>query len=65
MNGWQQTPNLLGERVRLEPLRHAHAEELASAAADGSLRDTVAFSIIDSEWPAVKLHLKALREAWR
>lgn len=197
MNGWQQTPNLLGERVRLEPLRHAHAEELASAAADGelwtlgytsvpepahmaayiafalekqeqarhqaflvrdadgvvvgstryyemnpevprlqigytwyarrvqrtglnteakalllehafenlccasvgfetssrnqasraaiarlgarqdgilrnhlrhaddSLRDTVAFSIIDSEWPAVKLHIKALREAWR
>lgn len=26
--------------------------------ADGSLRDTVVFSIIDSEWPAVKHHLK-------
>lgn len=25
--------------------------------ADGSLRDTVVFSIIDSEWPAVKRHL--------
>jgi RimJ/RimL family protein N-acetyltransferase len=24
---------------------------------DGSLRDTVVFSIIDSEWPAVKRHL--------
>ncbi len=26
--------------------------------ADGSLRDTVAFSIIDSEWPAVRRHLQ-------
>ena len=26
--------------------------------ADGSLRDTVAFSILDSEWPAVKRHLR-------
>jgi N-acetyltransferase len=25
--------------------------------ADGTLRDTVVFSIIDSEWPAVKRHL--------
>lgn len=29
---------------------------------DGSLRDTVVFSIIDSEWPAVKRHL-AFRQA--
>jgi RimJ/RimL family protein N-acetyltransferase len=27
-------------------------------AADGSLRDTVVFSIIASEWPAVKTHLR-------
>jgi RimJ/RimL family protein N-acetyltransferase len=26
--------------------------------ADGSLRDTVVFSIIESEWPAVKRHLQ-------
>lgn len=26
---------------------------------DGSLRDTVVFSIIDSDWPAVKQHLQA------
>jgi RimJ/RimL family protein N-acetyltransferase len=26
---------------------------------DGSVRDTVVFSIIDSEWPAVKQHLQA------
>lgn len=30
--------------------------------ADGSLRDTVVFSIIDSEWPAVERHL-AFRQA--
>jgi RimJ/RimL family protein N-acetyltransferase len=30
--------------------------------ADGSLRDTVVFSIIDSEWPAVNRHL-AFRQA--
>jgi RimJ/RimL family protein N-acetyltransferase len=26
--------------------------------ADGSLRDTVVFSIIDAEWPTVKRHLQ-------
>jgi RimJ/RimL family protein N-acetyltransferase len=31
-------------------------------AADGSLRDTVVFSIIASEWPAVKSHLTFLLE---
>ena len=30
--------------------------------ADGSIRDTVTFSIIDSEWPAVKRHLRAKLE---
>ena len=29
---------------------------------DGSKRDTVVFSIIDGEWPAVKAHLRALLE---
>lgn len=29
-----------------------------SFAADGSLRDTVVFSILDSEWPTVKTHLQ-------
>ena len=29
---------------------------------DGSKRDTVVFSIIDGEWPAVKRHLRALLE---
>jgi len=33
--------------------------------ADGSLRDTVVFSIVNSEWPAVKNHLMAQREARR
>ena len=31
--------------------------------ADGSPRDTVVFSIIDTEWPAVKRHLQAKLEA--
>lgn len=30
--------------------------------ADGSRRDTVVFSIVDGEWPAVKRHLHALLE---
>ncbi|WP_440223259.1 GNAT family N-acetyltransferase [Dokdonella sp. MW10] len=30
--------------------------------ADGSLRDTVVFSILDAEWPAVRRHLHALLE---
>jgi RimJ/RimL family protein N-acetyltransferase len=30
--------------------------------ADGTLRDTVVFSIIESEWPAVKRHLHSLLE---
>lgn len=30
--------------------------------ADGSIRDTVTYSIIDSEWPAVKRHLRAKLE---
>jgi RimJ/RimL family protein N-acetyltransferase len=31
--------------------------------ADGSRRDTVVFSIIDSEWPAVKAHLQFLLDS--
>ncbi|RNF86425.1 GNAT family N-acetyltransferase [Montanilutibacter psychrotolerans] len=31
---------------------------------DGSIRDTVTFSIIDSEWPAVKRHLQARLEEY-
>ena len=27
--------------------------------ADGTVRDTVVFSVIDSEWPAVRAHLRA------
>jgi len=30
--------------------------------ADGSYRDTVVFSILDSEWPTVKSHLQRLAE---
>lgn len=30
---------------------------------DGTLRDTVVFSIIDTEWPAVKRHLQFLMES--
>ena len=33
--------------------------------ADGSRRDTVVFSILDSEWPAVKTHLAFLAERYR
>lgn len=29
---------------------------------DGSVRDTVAFSIVESEWPAVHLHLQTMLE---
>lgn len=32
--------------------------------ADGSIRDTVTFSIIDTEWPAVERHLHARLEEW-
>lgn len=32
--------------------------------ADGSIRDTVTFSIIDSEWPAVKTHLRSKLEQY-
>lgn len=31
--------------------------------ADGSLRDTVVFSILDNEWPAVRRHLQARLDA--
>lgn len=31
--------------------------------ADGSLRDTVVFSILDTEWPAVRKHLQSRLEA--
>ena len=31
--------------------------------ADGSVRDSVVFSIVDSEWPTVKRHLDTLMEA--
>ena len=31
--------------------------------ADGTLRDTVAFSILDSEWPVVRNHLRARLDA--
>ena len=30
---------------------------------DGTLRDTVVFSIVNSEWPTIKNHLNALRDA--
>jgi N-acetyltransferase len=33
--------------------------------ADGSYRDTVVFSIIESEWPAVKRHLGFLLQRWQ
>lgn len=32
--------------------------------ADGSVRDTVVFSILDSEWPAVRSHLQAKLSAY-
>jgi RimJ/RimL family protein N-acetyltransferase len=32
--------------------------------ADGSIRDTVTYSIIDSEWPAVKTHLRSKLEQY-
>ena len=31
---------------------------------DGSIRDTVVFSIIESEWPAVKQNLKSKLDQW-
>ena len=33
--------------------------------ADGSRRDTVVFSILDSEWPAVRAHLRFLLDRSR
>ncbi len=77
---------LQNDRVRLEPLAHAHAHDLAGVVADGELwraaierlgakqdgvlrnhrimpdghlRDTVVYSIIDAEWPAVRRGLEA------
>ena len=46
---WKAPLRLAGRHAALEPLSPAHA--------DGSVRDTVAFSIIESEWPAVKRNL--------
>ena len=69
MSAWTRVPVLAGNHVRLEPLAPAHVESLRAKCdgvirnhlrhADGSLRDTVTYSIIDSEWPAVRRHLGA------
>ncbi|MGI5183040.1 hypothetical protein ACQEVZ_42970 [Dactylosporangium sp. CA-152071] len=62
---WYAMPELVGSRVRLEPLRVEHAEGYLRAAregvlrkhrrrADGSWRDTVVYSIVDDDWPGVR-----------
>jgi cation transport regulator ChaC len=47
-----------GELVTLQPLRAEHHDGLVAAARDGSLRETVVFSVIASEWPAVRNELR-------
>ena len=54
---------LEGDRVRLEPLDLEHAVALFEAGSDAAIwavRDTVYYSIIDTEWPEVKARLRAL-----
>ncbi|MFC4728862.1 hypothetical protein [Coralloluteibacterium thermophilus] len=58
----------------LEPLHAGHADALRDALAgsgldrlwhaDGTPRDTVAFSIIDTEWPGVRNHLLSRLDAY-
>lgn len=42
---WTAVPTLKGQHMRMP---------------DGSWRDTVVFSILDTEWPAVRTHLRHL-----
>ena len=62
-----QPVTLRGRHVLLEPLSPGHHDALVDAVHDGelwkygwptngTLRDTVVFSIIEAEWPAVKAH---------
>ena len=62
-------PMLRGRHVTLEPLEQRHAADLFAAMRDeevvrkhmnvrGYQRDTVYFSILDTEWPAVKARLE-------
>jgi len=44
-------PELAGDLVRLEPLGHRHAPDLA-AAAEEDRSDLAVFSIVAGEWPA-------------
>lgn len=50
---------LTGSTVELLPLQREHKAALLEAAADGRKRNSVRFSIIDSEWPQVKASLQA------
>ena len=70
---WLDPVTLSGTRVVLEPLAEAHVAGLARACDDGELcnhtvspggiyRDTVVFSIINQEWPAVRQNLRYLLE---
>jgi hypothetical protein len=63
-------PTLIAADVRLEPLSETHRDGLARAAdapqiwehmpsPDGSLRDSVYFSVIRDDWPAVRHGLAA------
>jgi hypothetical protein len=57
--GWIEPVTLTGAHVVLEPAdtRHQYIRR------DGSLRDTVMYSIIPEERPAVKARLRARLEA--
>jgi len=62
---------LEGSVIRLEPIRRDHAEDFWEIAKEegtlrrhvitwtGRVRDSVYFSILDSEWPEVKQRLEA------
>jgi N-acetyltransferase len=70
-----ETLGCIGVEFRTHWLNHASRAAIARLGArqdgvlrshqlmpDGSRRDTVVFSIIDHEWPAVKMHLRFLLE---
>lgn len=59
--GFHQLPAplaLQGHGVKLVPLQREHADGLKQAAADGTVRDSVMYSLLAGEWPESKKHLE-------
>ena len=50
-----ETVTLTDGRIRLDPLSMAHVDALRR---DGTVRDTVMYSLAAGEWPEVRAHLQ-------